>query len=167
MENKKITGNMNTMDIMVIMSEGNPGALTILMQMLKKSNGLLDILLLDSLGIRGEKIWMLYNDCSDSNMGKYYRTLMALRCGAYTQEEIQGNLVGYAIPFLDDSVKIEEVPSYDEKFGIVDEKWDEYIQANKEVVAPKIHEKIESKKVKTLVNSKSLKIITKDFFYLK
>lgn len=147
MGNEKITGDMNMMDMMMVMSEGNPGALTILMQMLQSPKGLLDILLLDSLDIRSGKIWMLYSDCSNKDMGKYNRTLMALRCGAYTQEEIQGNLgLCYAIPFLDDSVKVEGVPSYEEEFGPTHKNWDEYIRANKEVVAPKIHEKMEQEK---------------------
>ena len=51
MKNEKITGDMNMMDTMMVMSEGNPGALTVLMQMMQSPTGLLDILLLDSLDI--------------------------------------------------------------------------------------------------------------------
>lgn len=148
MGNEKITGDMNMMDMMMVMSEGNPGALTVLMQMLQSPKGLLDILLLDSLDIRSGKIWMLYSDCSNKDMGKYNRTLMALRCGAYTQEEIQGNLgLCYAIPFLDDSVKVEGVPSYEEEFGPTHKNWDEYIRAIRKLLLRKFMKKWNKKKV--------------------
>lgn len=145
MGNEKITGDMNMMDMMMVMSEGNPGALNVLMGMMRDPRSIMDILLLDSLDIRGSKIWMLFSDSCGKNTGKFNRTLMALRCGAYSQEEIQGNLgLCYALPFLDDSIQIEGVPSYEEDFGPTHEKWDEYIKANKEVVAPKIQERIEA-----------------------
>ena len=151
MGNEKITGDMNIMDMMMVMSEGNPGALTVLMQMMQNPTSFFDVLLLDSLDIRGSKIWMLYSDSCGKNTGKFNRTLMALRCGAYSQEEIQGNLgLCYAMPFLDDSIQIEGVPSYDEDFGPTHDKWDEYIKANREVVAQKIHEQIDAKAQKRL-----------------
>lgn len=139
----KITEDMNMMDMMMVMSEGNPGALTVLMQMMQDFNGILNILLLDSLNIRGSKIWGLYSDCCGKNVGKFNRTLMALRVGTYTQEEIQGNLgLCYSLPFLDDSIQIEGIPSYDQEFGPMDVKWNEYLEANREVVVPKINERI-------------------------
>ena len=57
MGNEKITGNMSMIDMLMVMAEGNPGAFTVLTQMMKSPNGLFDILLLDSLDIRGAKIW--------------------------------------------------------------------------------------------------------------
>ena len=145
MSNEKITSDMSIMDLMMVMSEGNPGALTVLMQMIQDPRGSMDILLLDTLDIRGSKVWMLYSDSCGKNEGKFNRTLMALRCGAYSEEEIQENLgLTYALPFLDDSIQIEGVPSYDEKFGPMDAKWDEYLKANREVVVPKIHERMEA-----------------------
>lgn len=145
MGNEKITSDMSMMDMMMVMSEGNPGAITVLMQMMQDPRSILDILLLDSLDIRGSKIWMLYSDSCGKNVGKFNRTLMALRGGAYTQEEIQGNLgLCDALPFLDDSIQIEGVPSYDQEFGPMDAKWDEYIKANREAIVPKINERIEA-----------------------
>lgn len=145
MGNEKITSDMNMIDMMMVMSEGNPGALNVLMQMMQDPRSIMDILLLDSLDIRGSKIWMLYSDSCGKNNGKFNRTLMALRVGAYTQEEIQGNLgLCYALPFLDDSIQIEGVPSYDQEFGPMDAKWNEYIKANREAMIPKINERIEA-----------------------
>ena len=88
---------------------------------------------------------MLYSDSCDKNTGKFNRTLMALSCGAYSEEKIQENLgLCYALPFLDDSIEMEGVLSYDEEFGPMDAKWDEYLKANREVVVPKIHERMEA-----------------------
>ena len=63
-----------TLDVAVKMSEGNPGAVSVLAQMIKyggfiepKSTGFMPILLLDSLGIYGSQIWVLYKDvCKES-----------------------------------------------------------------------------------------------------
>ena len=63
MNNEKITGNMSPMEMIMTMSEGNPGAMKVIMDMMNNPRSLLDILLLDSLDIRGSKIWMLYSDC--------------------------------------------------------------------------------------------------------
>lgn len=80
MNNEKITSDMNVMDMMMVMSEGNPGVLTVLIEMMQDPKGFLDILLLDTLDIRGSKIYKLYSDSCGKNEGKFNRTLMALRC---------------------------------------------------------------------------------------
>ncbi len=147
MNNEKLTANMSLMDMMMVMSQGNPGALTVLMQMMENPNGILDIVLLDSLDIRGSKIWMLYSDSCNQDMGKFQRTLMALRSGAYTTEEIQDNLsLCNAQPFLDDSITIEGIPAYEKHFGPAHPKWEEYIEAQRNVIIPKIQERIEAEK---------------------
>ena len=142
MNNEQLKPNMDMIEMIMTISEGNPGAIKVIKEMLKKPNGLMDILLLDSLDIRGSKIWLIYNDCCNQDMNKYNRTLKALIGGAFSEEEIQENLelgrTSRSIPFLDDSVQIEGIPSYDEDFGPTDEKWDEYIQANRNIVVPKI-----------------------------
>jgi hypothetical protein len=142
MNNEKLNGNMNMMEMIFTMSEGNPGAMRVVMEMMKDPRSFMDILLLDSLDIRGSKIWLVYNDCCNQDMNKYNRTLMALRCGAFSEKEIQENLelgrTSRSIPFLDDSVKIEGVPSYEEHFGPTDEKWDEYIEANRAIFVPRL-----------------------------
>ncbi len=147
MKNEKLNADMSIIEALLIMSECNPGAITVLKEMMSTPRGSLDILLLDSLDIRGDKIWKLYSDCSDKNIEKYNRTLLALRSGAYTDEEIQGNLdAPTAIPFLDDSIKVENVPSYGEDFGPTNEKWTEYLKENRKVALPKIQENIEKSK---------------------
>jgi hypothetical protein len=67
----------STLDILIKMSDGNPGALTVLMRMLKEggaidpqsfAGGLGAILSMDSHGIHGSRVWMLYKDvCKESS----------------------------------------------------------------------------------------------------
>lgn len=143
MGNPQITSDMSMTEAINTITKGVPRAQVVVMQMLDDPRVLLDILLLDALDIRGEKVWYLFSDCCKGNFGKFKRTLMALRDGAYSETKIQGNLeLCKAIPFLDDSVQIEGVPSYDQFFGPGDPKWEEYIKANVEVVVPRIKERI-------------------------
>lgn len=132
MGNEKLKADMSVMEMIMIMSEGNPGAMQVAIKMVNNSRSFLDLLLCDSLDIRGSKLYMLYNDCCRKNDDKFNRTLMMLRCGVFTREEIQNNLgLIYAIPFIDDDIVMDGIPPYGEKFGPTDEKWDEYCEQNK------------------------------------
>lgn len=66
-ERKKLgTGSM--LDDVVIMAEGNPGAVSVMAQIMGKQKelGYLTILCLDDMNIRGEQIWLGYKDfCSE------------------------------------------------------------------------------------------------------
>lgn len=137
---KKITENMSIIDIVLVMSEGNPGAMQIVIEMLNDPRGLLDILLCDSLDIRGSKLYGLKNDCCKKNNDKFNRTLMMLRCGIFSDEEIQSNLnLPYSIPFIDDDIEIEGIPPYGKDFGPRDEKWAEFCQKNRESFIQKLN----------------------------
>ena len=139
----RLTTEMNFLDLLNIIGEGNPGAIEVIMKTLKSDKGEKDLLLLDTKDIRGEKLWKLYSDCCGKNMFKYKRTLMALQSGIYSNEQIQGNLsLQRAIPFLDDSVIDQGFPSYEKKFGFGDEKWNVYLKENYDLVAPRIANKI-------------------------
>ncbi len=139
---EKISGNMSMMDMLMVMSEGNPGALTVLMNMLNDPMGFIKVLTLDSLGIRGSKIWMLYKDCSGESMDKFYKTLDLLRGGAYSSEEIDQNLnLPYAMPFLSDSVREEEyLEEGEDEITPFSDKWNEYVQAHRQTLIPRLEE---------------------------
>lgn len=71
--------------ILMKMSEGNPGAITVCAQILTKGaeidpddamGGIGKILSLDTLGLYGSKIWMLFKDVCGQNI---HRTLAVLR----------------------------------------------------------------------------------------
>ena len=67
MGKEKLTADMSTMDMVMTMCEGNPGALNVIMQMMNDPRSFMDILLCDSLDIRGSKLYMLHNDCCEKN----------------------------------------------------------------------------------------------------
>ena len=145
---EKITVNMSTMDILMVMSEGNPGAITVLAKMLNEPMGLFQILFLDSMDIRGSKIWMLYKDCSGENMTKFSRTLTLLKNGAYSVEEIHANLdLPYALPFLSDEVREEDyITEEGEEFGPFSEKWFDYVEAQRAKMIPRLTELTSNRK---------------------
>ena len=59
----KIELTDSTQDVFVKMSEGNPGALTVLMDMFNGDpNNVLLVLSLDDMNIRGPQIWVGYKD---------------------------------------------------------------------------------------------------------
>ena len=144
MERKeKLTANTSAMDMFMIMSEGNPGALNVLMQMMNDPRDFMDILLCDSLDIRGSKLYMLNNDCCGRDINKFRRTLMMLRSGVFTDKQIHQNLeLAYAIPFIDDNIKIEGVPPYGKDFGPTHEKWEEFCEKNKESFIERLEEEV-------------------------
>lgn len=65
----RLTSETSIKEAIIEMSEGNPGALTCMMEMMDSNPmALSDILYFDSLGIYGSKIYMLWNDCCDRDM---------------------------------------------------------------------------------------------------
>ena len=89
----RLTSGMGIKEAIFTMSEGNPGALTCMMEMMNSNPmALLDILYFDSLGIYGSKIYMLWNDCCNRDMDKLNETLQYFREGDISEEEIHANL---------------------------------------------------------------------------
>ena len=72
MSREKI-GLMSTgMDTMVVMSEGNPGALSVLAELMKSDElAMIDILHLDDMNIRGWQIWVGYKDHCGEDLSKF------------------------------------------------------------------------------------------------
>ena len=99
----RITADMSAQEIVLTMSEGNPSALTCMMELLfvDCKTGLLDIQLFDSMGIYGSKIYMVWSDCCGRDMEKFKATIQAFREGKFTEQEIHENLSRpYARPFI-------------------------------------------------------------------
>jgi hypothetical protein len=61
------------MDFLVTMSEGNPGAITVLSQVLKSDEdlGFLLVLQLDDMNIRGTQVWIGYKDYCGQDIDKF------------------------------------------------------------------------------------------------
>lgn len=138
---------MSQMDMIMTMCEGNPGALNVVMQMINDARGFVDILLCDSLDIRGTKLYMLFSDCCDMNIDKFHRTLLMFKGGVFSEEQIQANLdLTYAIPFIDDSIVIDGVPPYGKDFGPGEDNWKEFCDKNKEAFTQKLDAVLEQQK---------------------
>jgi hypothetical protein len=72
----KIGLGMNAMEVLVEMSEGNPGAATVLGQMMSDGPfGLMSVLHLDDMNIRGSQIWVGFKDYCGQKMDKFLECL--------------------------------------------------------------------------------------------
>lgn len=58
----KYTDGMTGIDYIVAMSEGNPGAVSVLTQLLSVGEGFPDVIALDQRGLYGSNIWAMYKD---------------------------------------------------------------------------------------------------------
>ena len=75
---EKIGGSMNLVDMIAVMSEGNPGAISVLTQISKKdvaTRGFVDILHLDDMNIRGSQIWVAYKDFAKEDIDVLIKAL--------------------------------------------------------------------------------------------
>lgn len=122
--NERIELTDTTMEILMKMSEGNPGAVSVLAKMLKEGGtvdpdgfmgGLGAILSLDTLGIRGHKIWMLWKDVSGQKLGIMLGLLRANQLGFLSKagllHAIENRGAGLDIPALLAQVK-ERLPAF-------------------------------------------------------
>lgn len=94
----KIQLTDSVLDVMVKMSEGNPGAVNALSVMLKEGKtidpqgfmgGLGVILLLDTWGIYGSSIYVLYNDKCDRDIRKMLLLMRAGQLGLFPVTKIK------------------------------------------------------------------------------
>ena len=89
-EKIKLTDSMP--EIIYKMSEGNPGAMNALMQILTPNDidpdnlmgGLLAVFLLDSYGIYGSDIYILFNDICNRSLVKTLAVLRACQLGLFS-----------------------------------------------------------------------------------
>lgn len=76
---KKINLNMAVKDILLAMGEGTPGGIRVLADILNKEPevGLLYILDLDDMNIRGSQIWVGYKDHCGENLDRFIECIEA------------------------------------------------------------------------------------------
>lgn len=73
---KKVQLNMTMTDVLIQMSESNPGAISVMVQLLKKDeNNFMFILSLDDMNIRGEQIWVGYKDYCKENIDTFIEAI--------------------------------------------------------------------------------------------
>lgn len=73
---KNIELNMNFMDVITVLAEGNPGAVTVLASMLKNPDGLFHMLHLDDMNIRGSQIWIGYKYYCEQDLGRFTKCIL-------------------------------------------------------------------------------------------
>jgi hypothetical protein len=78
MKDHVIDEHDSSLEAVVKMAEGNPGAINVMMQLLKDEsiNGALSIYWLDNLKIRGWRIWFAFKDCCQQDLHKLYNCLI-------------------------------------------------------------------------------------------
>ena len=93
----KLTLEDTTRSALMKLSEGNPGALTVMIQALKDApeidpdsvgGGAMVLLQLDDLDITGPRIWMLFKDVCDENLSRMLGALRAVQLGIVSRETL-------------------------------------------------------------------------------
>ena len=87
--------------IITKLSEGNPGAISVCIKLITENEKidpdstlayLSSLLLLDSLGIYGSNIWILYKDICNQNINYFIAILRAFQLGFLSQETLLSNI---------------------------------------------------------------------------
>ena len=81
----KVTGTDTIENALYKVSEGNPGALTALVE-LTKSGNVGHVLFLDTLGIYGSDVYVLWNDVCGRDVKRMIRILNAVQDGAFSPQ---------------------------------------------------------------------------------
>lgn len=128
----RIRPNMSIPEVLYAITEGNPGATTVVMDlMLTKPNGMLQALMLDTFHIYGSQIWGLYKDCCGEDLDKMVLSLRLFQMGAFTKEQIRKNLsADRPVSFIDEDLALDDSVYDMKKDHIVDMKaFEEWIKA--------------------------------------
>lgn len=74
-KNPRLTLEDSTMDAIVKMSDGNPGAVTVIGQLLtmEPADGLIALLHLDDMQLYGSDIWVAYKDVCGQDIKLFYQ----------------------------------------------------------------------------------------------
>ena len=93
--------------IITEMSEGNPGAMTVVMQLMDLGNkgefkAITTLLFLDTLEVYGSRLYMLWNDCCDRDINVMMDIVKQVQQGSRSHEDFNkhiGNGDGRGVPF--------------------------------------------------------------------
>lgn len=147
MKSNKLNGDESVLRIVMTMAEGNHTAMYILMEMMRKSSGISNILLLDSMGIRGLKLCMLCSTCASGNIDRFEEILMMIKTGVFDEQQILSDLdSNNAGPIIDDNIMIEGISTNDAEYDLVGEQWNEYCKANNQKFITKLDYKEDPQK---------------------
>lgn len=79
----------STQDAIIKLSDGNPGALTAMMELMKQKNNVFNILALDSFGIYGTDIYILWSDICDRDTEKMEAVIIATQRGLFSKSVLK------------------------------------------------------------------------------
>lgn len=96
---ERITLEMNMQQAIFALSDGNPGAITVLVNILKAdpTEGFFKLLNFDSFGIYGSKIWIFYKDVCGENLDKMLSVLDEVRSGKLSEDELFDYIDNYKV----------------------------------------------------------------------
>jgi hypothetical protein len=112
----RINLSMNIQDAVIALSEGNPGALTTCMELLKRTSeidpdaamgGLGSLLTLDTEGIYGSRIYMLWNDVCNRDISSVLAVLRANQLGQL--EGVTSAKINHAIDNRGEGLDLEAI----------------------------------------------------------
>ena len=122
-KNCKIKADDTLMNMVMKLVEGNPGAITVVMEMIKQ-NSTIDtdsalgelgpLLSLDSCAIYGSRIWMLYKDACGENITKTLAVLRAVQLGLMTEDAMDTAIDNYGEGMPEDVLALvqERLPTF-------------------------------------------------------
>lgn len=102
---ERLTLTMSGMDMVVALSDGNPGAVTVLMEMISKGRVIdpqsafgpfTGFLSLDTYGIYGSNIWLLYKDICGSDIFRTLGLLRACQMGIVDNRDVDSAIAACA-----------------------------------------------------------------------
>ena len=103
-DKNRIDFGMSVLEIMMAMAEGNPGAITVLMEVFDKNANVdpdsflgpfTSITQLDSLGLYGSDIWVLYKDICGNSAVHLMAILRANQLGILSAHDILSAVQGH------------------------------------------------------------------------
>ena len=99
-----------TVDLIVKMSEGNPGAIAFCSELMKFGTlGVVTIINLDDIGLYGDRLYMLWNDCCGRSAEKAIKVVKARNFGKLSNQDIRDHVAGgYGKPFADDELDVDD-----------------------------------------------------------
>ena len=89
---------MSVMDVMIELAQGNPGAISVLSQIVERSNQVdpdnklgfyMTMFMLDDLGINGSSLWMLYKDVCGGTLEKFLACIRAFQLGIIQRDSLK------------------------------------------------------------------------------
>jgi hypothetical protein len=116
--------SLTTMDVIMLMSDGNHGAVAVMCELMQKTDkidpdaalgGLGAILSLDTHGIYGPRIWQFYKDVCGQNLNRMLGLMRAVQLGYLGESKLSYAIdthgAGLDIPALLSMVK-ERLPAF-------------------------------------------------------